>query len=89
MLVLVLMRHRISSQFVPSQLLPEIYPLPDGTLGYMTVMHYPLVDNPKLNLQSDVNWMETNFAFAGVIPRTRLFFLPKSCYWTGNLETQR
>lgn len=33
--------------------------------------------------------METNFAFAGVIPRTRLFFLPKACYWTGNWETQK
>ena len=33
--------------------------------------------------------METSYAFAGVIPRSRLFFIPKACFWTGNFATQR
>lgn len=44
MAVLVLLRHKIGSEFVDKTDLPEVYPLSDGNLGYMTVMHYPMVD---------------------------------------------
>jgi len=84
MAVLVLLRQKIGSEFVESTDIPEVKPLDDGDIGYMTISHYPFIDDPTLNLQQDVAKLEKNFAFAGVIPRTRLFFLPKSCFWTGN-----
>ena len=61
----------------------------DGTIGYTTVYHYPLVDIPYKDVRVEEAWMEKNFAFAGVIPRTRLFFLPRPCFWTGNYHTQK
>jgi hypothetical protein len=40
--------------FIDSTDLPEVYPLKDGTLGYMSVMHYPLIDDPSRNFMADV-----------------------------------
>jgi hypothetical protein len=89
MAVLSLLRHYIGSEYIESVDLPEVQPLEDGDLGYNTVLHYPFIDDPTKKMSDDVTNIESNFGFAGVIPRTRLFFLPKSCFWTGNWETQR
>jgi len=57
MLILVFLRHRIGSEFVESTNLPDVYPLSDGTLGYMTVIHYPLFDSPLMGRFDDELWM--------------------------------
>ena len=57
MLILVFLRQKIGSEFVESTNLPEVYPLEDGTLGYMTVMHYPLFDSPLKDRFEDELWM--------------------------------
>jgi len=54
MVVIVLLRKKIGSEFIDSTDLPEIFPLKDGTLGYMSVMHYPLIDDPSRNFNQDV-----------------------------------
>jgi hypothetical protein len=54
MVVIVLLRKKIGSEFIDSTDLPEVFPLKDGTLGYMSVMHYPLIDDPSRNFNQDV-----------------------------------
>jgi hypothetical protein len=33
--------------------------------------------------------MVKNYGFAGTIPRSRRFFLPKACFYTGNVSSQK
>jgi len=57
--------------------------------NFYSIIHYPLVDFKGKNVKYDRNWMEENYGFGGVIPRSYKFFLPKSCFWTGNEASQR
>ena len=55
-----------------------------GDVGYSAVYHYPLIDDIDMNIGEEEKWMEEAYAFVGAIPRSRLFFIPKACFWTGN-----
>lgn len=58
-------------------------------VGYTAVYHYPLIEETRMTVRKEEEWMEETYAFAGVIPRSRLFFIPKACFWTGNYATQK
>ena len=87
--VLVFIRHEISREVLDIHDFGEVTVEEDGNIGYTTVYHYPLVDRPLDSVRVEEAWMEGEFAFAGVIPRSRLMFLPKPCFWTGNYHTQK
>ena len=42
-----------------------------------------------MNIVQEAAYMDATYSFAGVIPRSRLFFIPRSCFWTGNYYTQK
>ena len=87
--VLVFLRQSIEKDILEVHDFGEITIEDDGNVGYTTVYHYPLIDIPNENVRVEEEFMEREYAFAGVIPRSRLFFLPKPCFWTGNFHTQK
>ena len=88
-IVLVYMRTTIDYDIIPSVELKEVVYDETGDIGYSAVYHYPFIEEPRLDLTYEEKWIESENAFAGVVPRTRLFFIPRSCFWTGNYATQR
>ena len=85
--LLVYMRSEIDHEVMPSIKVREVIYDENSDVGYLAVYHYPFVEAPRLDLTHEELWMETNFQFAGIEPRSRLFFIPKSCFWTGNYAT--
>jgi len=88
-LVLVVLRAIINYQVVPSLAISELTIEEGQDLGYAAVYHFPYVENQRMNLRDQEQWMEDSYQFTGVIPRSRLMFIPRSCFWTGNYATQR
>ena len=86
---LIYLRDSIAHKVMPSVEIMELTYTEDEEIGYTAVYHYPMVEFHRLNVRDEERWMEDNYSFAGVIPRTRLFFIPRTCFWTGNYATQR
>lgn len=89
MLVLVYLRLSIKAQTMPEYDFGEVSIQSNGQIDYTTLVHYPLLESPHLSTREEEDFMEDNYSFAGVIPRSRLFFIPRSCFWTGNYWTQK
>ena len=87
--VLIYLRSIIEYQIMPSIPITEVTYDNSGDIQYSAVYHYPLVEEKRLKLRLEETWMEETYGFAGVIPRSRLMFIPKSCFWTGNFATQK
>ena len=88
-ILLAYVRTLIDYEIIPSIEIKEVMIEEGRDLGYTAVYHYPFVEEPRMNLRDEEKWMEDSYGFAGVIPRSRLFFIPRSCFWTGNYATQR
>ena len=58
-------------------------------LTIYNAMHYPFVEQDGVSVEGERSWMQDNYAFAGVIPRSFKFFVPRNCYWTGNRASQK
>ena len=74
----------VDYEVVPSVEVREVIYDEEGDIGYTAVYHYPLIEETRMNLRDEEIWMEDVYSFAGVIPRSRLFFIPRACFWTGN-----
>ena len=85
--VLVVIRSQIDSELFPSIVINEITIDENFELSYAAVYHYPLVEQTRMSLREEEKWMEDSYALAGVVPRSRLFFIPRACFWTGNYAT--
>ena len=85
--VLVYLRAQVDEERIPPLEITEVTYEEGAGLGYTAVYHYPFVEETRMNLRDEEDWMEDEFMFAGVIPRSRLFFIPRSCFWTGNFNT--
>jgi len=88
-ILLVYLRTQVDYELVASYEISEITIEEGKDLGYSAVYHYPLVEELRMNLREEELWMEDTYQFAGVLPRSRLFFIPRRCFWTGNFATQR
>jgi len=90
MMELVIMRNLMPVKSLPKIEFPDV--IPDAKLSnfnYYSILHYPLVSDTNRSVDKDRKWMEENYAFGGVIARSYKFFLPKNCFWTGNLASQK
>ena len=85
--VLVYLRSTIDHVVIPSVDIREVIYDENGDIGYAAVYHYPFIEEARLDLTHEEKWMEDNYGFAGIVPRTRLFFIPRSCFWTGSYAT--
>jgi hypothetical protein len=56
---------------------------------YYTLMHYPFLEMGGMSINAEREYMVNNYGFSGVIPRSRRFFLPKACFYTGNVSSQK
>ena len=72
---------------MPSVEIKEVIIEEGEDLGYTAVYHYPFTEEIRMILRDEEKWIEDTYAFAGVIPRSRLFFIPRACFWTGNYAT--
>ena len=88
-LVLIYLRGMVDYEVVPSLEIREVTYDDTGDVGYSAVYHYPFIEEKRMTLREEEAWMEDTYSFAGVIPRSRLFFIPRSCFWTGNYATQK
>jgi len=89
MLVLVYLRQSVSLEYLPATEFSEISIAPDGSIDYTTLMHFPYREQLGKNMVEEEKWMREEYGFAGVIPRPRLHFLPKACFWTGDVFSQK
>ena len=85
--VLVYLRSIIEYVIIPSVDIREVTYDENGDVGYSAVYHYPFIEEVRMDMTYEEKWMEDNYGFAGIIPRSRLFFIPRSCFWTGNYAT--
>ena len=86
---LVVIRSMIDHEIMPSLEITEVTYDAAGDVGYNAVFHYPLVEEQRMGFRDEETWMEDTYGFAGIVPRSRLMFIPKSCFWTGNYATQK
>ena len=90
MVGLAMMRYLLVDQPLPKIEFPDVVPDPRmDKFNFYSIIHYPLVDFDRKDIKYERKWMEDNYAFGGVIPRSYKFFMPKSCFWTGNEASQR
>ena len=87
MLILTYLRSRVTVEIIDPIEFGEISVASNGDVEYTTLYYYPIDEDLRRSIEEERQDMEEKYAFTGVIPRTRLFFLPKACFWTGNVWT--
>jgi hypothetical protein len=87
--LLVLLRYLIKAEELPRMEYPEVLMNDRNHFDFYTLMHFPLYRKSRLSKDSKYNWMHRNYEIAGVMPRPFMFYLPKKCYYTGDIINQK